>query len=223
MNKFLFCFVSGLLLSTHVIKAQKPLPFQAEIAAFKKQDSLHPPVKNPILFVGSSSFTKWKSIQTDFPGYPVLNRGFGGSSLTDVIRYANETIIQYRPKQIYIYCGENDLAASDSVAPEIVLSRFIQLYQIIRKGLGNKVPIVYVSIKPSVARWHLENKFLATNRLIKAFLDRKKNVRFLDIHAAMLDEQNEVMKDIFISDNLHMNDKGYAIWIKRIKPTLISN
>lgn len=223
MRKYFLCLLSVMSLLLFTLKGQHVFPFQAEIQAFKKLDSLHPPVKSPILFVGSSSFTKWKSMDVDFSGYPVLNRGFGGSSLTDMIRYADQTILQYNPKQIYIYCGENDLASSDTITPVVVLNRFIQLYNIIRGKLGSKVPLVYISIKPSIARWQLENKFLETNQLIKKFLDKKKNSDFLDVHTAMLDEGNRVMKDLFIADQLHMNEKGYSIWIKLIKPTLILN
>src|SRR5690349_14110968 len=90
---------------------QKP-PFWEDIQAFKKQDSTHFPGTGKILFVGSSSFTFWKDVQDYFPGHPIINRGFGGSSIPDVIRYRQDVIFKYKPKQVVIYCGENDFAAS---------------------------------------------------------------------------------------------------------------
>ena len=84
------------------VKAQAP--FYNDIQQFKKQDSIHFPGKQQILFVGSSSFTKWTDIQDYFPSYPIINRGFGGSSLPDVIHYADDIIFPYQPKQIIIYC-----------------------------------------------------------------------------------------------------------------------
>lgn len=95
-------------------------PFQQEINAFKQSDSLQAPMNHAILFVGSSSFRLWNSMQEDFPGYSIVNRGFGGSSLPDVIRYADDIIFPYNPKQIVIYCGENDLASSDTVTAQMV-------------------------------------------------------------------------------------------------------
>src|SRR3954471_14539458 len=80
--------------------------FKKDILKFKKQDSLSFPPKNAILLVGSSSFTKWQDVQSYFPGYTIINRGFGGSVLPDVIRYANDIIIPYRPKQVIVYCGD---------------------------------------------------------------------------------------------------------------------
>lgn len=197
-------------------------PFKNEIEAFKKADSISMPAPNSILFVGSSSFNYWKDIQDYFPGYPIINRGFGGSSLPDVIFYANETILKYQPKQIFIYCGENDIAASDTITPNIVLNRFKQLYTIIRKNLNEKTPIVYVSIKPSIARWKMEGRMVEANNLIRDFLAQEKNAHFLNVHQAMLDSDGIVLQDIFIKDNLHMNAKGYAIWQKMIAPLLLN-
>ena len=205
----------------HFIQAQATNPFQHEINSFRRIDSIQPPPKHPILFVGSSSFTRWKNINNDFPGYPIVHRGFGGSRLTDVIYFAEETIMKYDPKQIYIYCGENDLAMDSTVSPEIVLERYQQLHGMIREKFGKRVPIVFVSIKPSISRWKLEKKYLATNLLIKTFLSKDKFSSYLDVHQPMLDEHQEVLKDIFVEDNLHMNSKGYAIWINIIAPTLL--
>jgi len=221
MKKYLFVFVLFLGILTATAQTTSTIPFQAEIDVFIKKDSIAMPAANSILFVGSSSFNYWKDISNYFPGYPIINRGFGGSSLTDIIHFNQETILKYKPKQIYIYCGENDIAASDTITPQIVFERFKTLYTIIRNHLGNEIPIMYVSIKPSVARWSMEDKFVTANSLIRNFINKQKQTQFLDVHAAMLDSNGEVFKDIFIADKLHMNAKGYAIWQKIIAPTLV--
>jgi len=96
-------------------------PFSKEIKAFKTSDSLHAPPRKAIVFVGSSSFTMWKDVQQDFPNHVVINRGFGGSSLPHVIDYAEEIIIPYKPKQVVVYCGENDFM-SDTVTKTYLTS-----------------------------------------------------------------------------------------------------
>ena len=197
-------------------------PFANEIAAFKKQDSIRPAPKNPILFAGSSSFMLWKEMQEDFPGYPVINRGFGGSSLPDIIRYKNEIIFPYNPKQIILYCGENDLASSDTVTAPLVFERFKTLFQEIRNKIPN-IPIAFVSIKPSPSRQHLMPKMEEANKLIKNFLKKKKKTAFIDVFHKMLNPDGSPLKDIFIADNLHMNAKGYAIWQKAIEPFLLKD
>src|SRR4051812_13021961 len=156
MKRFFSQTICGFLLlfyfSNHSA-AQQPA-FWNEIQAFRKQDSIKPPPTHPVLFVGSSSFRIWKDLEDDFRSYDVLNRGFGGSTFPDLIRYADQVIIPYHPKQIFIYSGDNDLAASDTVTATMVAQRFQQLFDMIRKQLP-KVPIVFVSIKPSPSRAQL--------------------------------------------------------------------
>jgi lysophospholipase L1-like esterase len=210
-------FAVALFLSIHSF-AQK-VPFYNDIQAFKKEDSLKAPIKDPVLFIGSSSFTKWTRLGQDFPLTPVLNRAFGGSTLLDVIRFQNEVIFKYHAKKIVIYCGENDLASSENITPAEVFNRFKILYEAIRKQQP-KVPVVYVSIKPSISRWNMKERQIETNKLIKAFINKNKNVVFVDIWDKMLDENGNPKKDIFSSDNLHMNEKGYEIWIDALKDKL---
>jgi len=216
-KKIFFTFPFLLLVS--FLSAQ---PFAAEIAAFKKQDSIQPPPKNAILFVGSSSFRKWIDIQNYFPGYTIINRGFGGSILTDVIRYEKDIIFPYKPKQVVIYCGENDLAVSDTVTAQLVFERFKILFGDIRKNFP-KISIAFISLKPSISRQKLMRKMEEANRLIKNFLIKQKKTAFIDVYHKMLKADGTPMNDIFIEDNLHMNGKGYAIWQKTIEPYLIKD
>ena len=210
-----------LVFSVNILHAQeKKSPFWDDIQAFKKQDSVQPPPQHAILFVGSSSFTKWKDVQDYFPGYTIINRGFGGSSLPDVIRYANDIIFPYHPKQIVIYCGENDVAASDTVTGQTVYERFEILFELIRKKMPT-VPIIFISLKPSPSRWQLRQKMMTANDKIKDFLSKQKHVVFIDVYHKMLGADDLPMKGIYLEDNLHMNAKGYAIWQKEIEPHLL--
>jgi lysophospholipase L1-like esterase len=194
-------------------------PFINDIRTFKKQDSISFPPKNAILFVGSSSFTKWKDVQSYFPGYTIINRGFGGSVLNDVIRYEKDIIFPYQPKQVVIYCGENDVASSDTVSAEIVLERFKKLFTDIRRELPNAT-ITFISFKPSPSRWQMKGRMIASNKLIRKYLKKKKNTSFVSVWNSMLAADGQPIADIFIEDRLHMNAKGYAIWQKIIEPYL---
>ncbi len=218
MNKLLTTVIAFYFLNSCTLFAQ---PFKKEVEQFKKSDSIVMPPKGQIVFAGSSSFTKWKDVAMYFPGYPIINRGFGGSTLVDLIYFADEAIIQYQPKQVFIYCGENDIADVDTVSPATVLERFKTLHGILLNKLPKSTKIVFVSIKPSIARWHLESKFIEANKLVKAYISTQKNLQFLDVHSGMLDENKEVLKDIFIADKLHMNAKGYKIWQKQFAPILM--
>lgn len=200
----------------------KAQPFANEIAAFKKQDSLSFPGTGKILLVGSSSFTLWKDVQQYFPEHPIINRGFGGSSLTDLIRYAPDIIFPYEPKQIIIYCGENDFAGDTSLYPSQVAQRFFGLFNLIR-ARDKKVPIAYISMKPSPSRQHLMARFNVANVMIKNFLAKKKRTAYIDVYKAMLEENGLPKDEIFLADKLHMNAEGYKIWKKIIEPYLLKD
>lgn len=220
MKKTILYF-SVLLLSlfANTVFAQR---YIEEIEAFKKQDSISFPPKHAILFVGSSSFRMWKTVQEDFPGYTIINRGFGGSILPDVIEYRNDIIFPYQPKQIVIFCGENDLAISDTVTSKMVVDRFKTLFNLIRDSMPT-VPIVFVALKPSPSRERLWPKMVEANHDIRKFLKKQNKANFVDVYSKMFNPDGTVMKDLFLEDMLHMNSKGYAIWQKAIKPYLLKD
>ena len=194
-------------------------PYAADIRKFKENDKLDPPPQDAILFAGSSSFTMWQDVGDYFPGYIIINRGFGGSTLSDQIHYSEEVIFPYNPKQIVIYCGENDLAYSDTVTAEMVTERFTTLFKMIRAKLPD-VKITYVSMKPSPSRWHLSDKMIKGNNDIKDFLSTQNNTGFVNIWDPMLNEDGSPDPSLFLDDMLHMNAGGYRIWQKKIEPEL---
>jgi lysophospholipase L1-like esterase len=198
--------------------SQQNTPYYLEIETFKKADSLQMPLKNGILFVGSSSLRMWKDLETTYKTYNSINRGFGGSNLEQAIYYADDIIFPYQPKQIVIYSGENDIA--EGTSPEITFDRFKILFKLIRKKLP-EVFISYISVKPSVSREKWMPQMIYTNELIKSYLSAQAKTSFIDVYHPMLQPNGKPMNDIFLADNLHMNSKGYEIWKKAITPFLI--
>ncbi len=212
--------ILAFLLCCGTITAQLPPPFYEDIQVFTAQDKDSMPPKNAILFVGSSSFTKWTDVKDYFPKHTIINRGFGGSTLQDVIRYADVVIKPYHAKQVVIYCGENDVAYSDETTPEMVLERFKQLFKIIRDD-NPVVPVAFISLKPSPSRKHLWVKMKKANQLIKKYLAVNKRTAFINVWPKMFNKDGSIMKDIFVEDDLHINAKGYHIWQKAILPYLV--
>jgi lysophospholipase L1-like esterase len=214
--RLLFIFIfSGSVLTSCSQNSGKP--FQKEIDEFKEQDKKSFPPKNAILFVGSSSFTKWKDVQSYFPGYIIINRGFGGSVLKDVIGYVNDIIIPYHPRQVVIYCGDNDLSEG-AKAPD-VLQRFMELFTIIRNRLPG-AGIVFVSIKPSPSRVKLMPVAEEANSMIRQFLSTYPQTGYVDVYHPMLAADGRPKPEIFLEDSLHMDALGYKIWKASITPYL---
>lgn len=202
-----------LLLFVGPLKAQEPSRFQAEVDKLIAGDSAIDE-KNIILFTGSSSIRVWTSLKTDFPKHNVLNRGFGGSQMTDMVIHAEELILRYHPNQIFIYEGDNDIGAGKS--PDEILKEAEELLLLIRKKLPRKTEVVFISPKPSLIRWQLKDKYLDYNHRLEQWTKQQKNVTFIDVWTPMLDAEGNVMNDLFIEDGLHMNRKGYEIWARVI-------
>lgn len=216
MKKLLFLLY--ILVSTLIVAQEKPA-FWKDIENFKTLNKENPPPKNAILFVGSSSFTMWKDVGDYFPDKTIINRGFGGSSLFDLNFYSDELLKPYQPKQIVIYCGENDFAGNEKLKPRQVFNRYKHFYAEIRKYYPT-IPVDYVSIKLSPSREHLWPKFVASNALIKKFMDKEPNAEYIDITKAMNDSSGKIRKDLFLEDMLHMKPEGYQLWKKEMEPYL---
>lgn len=201
------------------INAQNKPAFWDDIQHFKQLNKENPPPKNAVLLVGSSSYTMWKDVDAYFPDKVIVNRGFGGSSLYDLNFYSEELLKPYSPKQIIIYCGENDFAGNEKLKPREVFNRFKHFYAEIRKYYP-EVPVAYVSIKLSPSRENLWPKFIETNSLIRKFMERKENAEYIDITKAMTGPDGKIRKDLFLEDMLHMKPAGYQIWKKVMEPYL---
>lgn len=205
-------------LSLCTARGQGNLRYWKEVQAMKQLDSAAFPGKNQILLIGSSSFTNWRDVQVYFPRHRILNRAFGGSILLDQILYRYDVLYPYDPKQVVLYCGENDFDMSDTVTPQMVLQRFKTWYALFRQKYP-VVPFLYVAMKPSPSRWHLYPKFQQANLLIQQFLGGNKRNRYVDMAEVMI-TAGRPDPSIFLSDSLHMNAVGYQRWQKKLAPLL---
>ncbi|WP_114238844.1 SGNH/GDSL hydrolase family protein [Dyella sp. C9] len=197
-----------------------PAHWQPSIDAFVTADRTHPPAPGGVLFIGSSSINFWKSLAQDFPGIPVINRGFGGSDLTDSTYFADRIVWPYKPRLIVMYAGENDI--NEGAGADQVLAAFQAFIARARQGVPG-VPIVYISIKPSIARLSLWPTMQQANERIRAWAATQKNVGFVDVTPPMLDANGKPRPELFRADGLHMTPAGYALWIAALTPVLAAH
>jgi lysophospholipase L1-like esterase len=194
----------------------KPEVWAEAIEKFEKEDRSMPPPKGGILFLGSSSIRGW-DLKKSFPNMPVVNRGFGGSQICDSTHYADRLVTIHQPRLVVFYAGDNDIASGKS--PEQVRDDFREFVEKVRKPQP-ELPIIFISIKPSIARWKLAEEMKEANRLIKANAEELGNIKYLDVWPAMLDESGQPRKEILVEDGLHMNAAGYDVWAKLLRPLL---
>jgi lysophospholipase L1-like esterase len=185
--------------------------WESAIAAFEKADlAVVPPPAGRILFVGSSSIRMWRSLEQDFPQYAVINRGFGGSWISDVTHFIDRIVIPHAPEVIVFYAGENDL--TDGQSPQQVGASFQRFVGQVREGLGDNTHIAFISMKPSPSRWHLAELKREGNALIEDFTRTGESLSYIDVFEGMLGPDGSPREELFLADQLHMNETGYAIW-----------
>lgn len=211
-------FVVYLILLVSSVRTTAQTSFEKEILTFEAQDRQTPPPTDVILFTGSSSIRFWTDLPRYFPDKVVLNRGFGGSQLSDVRYLADRVIMRYRPKQVVLYAGENDIATGKQTAPQ-TYARFVDLFRYVRKKLP-QATFTFIAIKPSPSRRQFWPAMNDANRLIRRFLAKKPNAQFVDVRPAMLGSNGQPIGALFKSDSLHMNEKGYQRWAPVLRPYL---
>ncbi|MFT5125897.1 MAG: lysophospholipase L1-like esterase, partial [Verrucomicrobiales bacterium] len=183
---------------------------------FAEADAKQAPPKNHVLFIGSSSIRMWKLDQT-FPGKAYINRGFGGSEIVDSTHFAEQIMFPYTPRKIFLYAGDNDVSKGRSA------EGVLEDYQVFVKKVHSKLPetqIIYLPIKPSLARWNLWPEMKQANQLIATFAAENDRLAYADTVTPMLGDDGKPKSEYFLKDGLHMNDAGYAAWVKVVKPFL---
>ncbi len=206
----------ALLLCAAPLAAQDADRWEPAMQAFDKADKARPPAKGGVVFYGSSTVRRW-DLDKSFPGKGYVNRGFGGSTTPDAIRYLDRVVLPLEPRVIVLYEGDNDIGRGGT-APT-VFQDFQEFVAKVHARLP-RTKIVFLAIKPSLARWHLINPMRAANLMIEEYSYRDPRLVYINTEAPMLGEDGEPRGELFVADGLHMSDVGYAIWKKLLEPHL---
>lgn len=216
--------VLSLLVITGVVLGKGPVlnmvaqqGYEKDIAAFEEQDRKKPPKTGGVLFTGSSSIRLWKTLKEDFPEYNVLNRGFGGSHVSDCVYFAKRIVSKAAPKVIVFFAGTNDINSGKNA--ETVYSDYKKFVSTVREDLP-ETRFIYISITPAPSRKQNWPEFEKTNNLIREFSEKDKNLAFLDCYKKFLTEKGDPRPEFFVQDQLHLNEEGYKLWTAELRPLL---
>ncbi len=188
--------------------------FEPEVKAIQEEYAhLNKSKSKNTIFTGSSSIRIWKNLPEIFGDSNIINSGFGGSKASDLLYYIDELVLDFNPKKVVIYEGDNDIDSGQSI--NFIYQNVVTIIEKI-KALNDDVQIILISAKPSISRWHLKNKYIKLNKKYKNLAHKLDYVKYADIWSAML-ENGFLKKDIFVKDGLHLNEKGYKIWEKSLK------
>lgn len=212
--------ISGCLKISRTENAQWIQRDQNDIHQFQAEDAKSKDLSCDVLFIGSSSFRLWKTISDDMAPLKIINRGYGGSTIRDIIFYYDIIVKPYSPKKIVLYV-ENDFAGWGS---DLLIGDAYDFFRLFAQKVHDDFPAVHlyiVSIKPSPSREKLFPKIAIFNALIKEYCATNDKTIFVDVASHMFDENGKLKETIFTSDNLHLNEKGYQLWTSVIKPYLM--
>jgi len=201
--------ILALALAALPLAAQDADRWEPAMQAFEKADKANPPKKGGVVFYGSSTIRRW-DLDKSFPG-------FGGSTMPDAIRYLDRVVLPLEPRTIVLYEGDNDIGRGGT-APQV-----FQDFQTFVEKVHAESPdtkIVFLAIKPSIARWHLIDQMRAANLMIQEYTYEDPRLIYVDTEEPMLGEDGEPRPELFVEDGLHMTDKGYAVWTDLVKPHL---
>ncbi|HSW46442.1 MAG TPA: GDSL-type esterase/lipase family protein [Phycisphaerae bacterium] len=191
--------------------------WEKEIAAYEAMDRTDHPRTGGVLFIGSSTIRRWKTLEQDFPEHRVINRGFGGSHIVDSTHFAERIIFPYEPRMIFLRAGGNDINAGKS--PEQVLADY-QAFVAKVHGRLPKTRIVYISISPSPSGWAKRDSFKALNALIERYSRERPYLQYLETFDMVLGPDGLPRDELYVADKLHLNAEGYRLLADRVRPLL---
>lgn len=194
--------------------------YETTIQRFEREDAKRPVNPDEVIFIGSSTFTMWRSLPEDLKPVPAVNRGFGGSQMMHAALYVNRVILPRKPKTIVVYEGPNDVTSGKT--PEQVLVDAKNFVAQVHRFLP-ETKIYFVAIRPSISRAYLRATEIRANELLKEYAANDRRLAFIDVCPAMYDKQGLLLQDIFIPDKLHLNRKGYELLFPVIRKRLMDD
>jgi lysophospholipase L1-like esterase len=209
--------LAGFLAGSNAFAQPAVGAFEKDILAFEAADRANPPPAGAILLVGDSQFTRWKTVHEDLPEYRIINRGFGGSKMSDLLLYTSRIVLPYKPRMIVVNEGGNDIHAGRT--PEQLLADITDFVGQVRAVLPD-APILYSGLAPSPARWGESDTRMRFNGMLRSFLASGKNLVYLDLFDAYLGADGKPREELFVEDKLHHSAAGYSVRMRIMRPFL---
>lgn len=192
--------------------------FEEEIKKFEQEDATKGIKKGQVILFGSSSWRLWKDMTQDLAPLPVLNRGFGGSTVPELIHYAERVVIPHEPKLLVVYGGENDLSGKKTKSAEQFFDSYRDFVSLIQQH-SPQTHICFVSMKLSPSRRQYWPEVTKGNQMVKAF-SKGKRLSYVDINPALFHPNGTVKSELYTKDSLHINPQGYREYAKILVPFL---
>jgi len=201
---------------------EDPLVWQADTIELIENTRGRGKLRDPVLFIGSSSIRFWTTLEQDMQPLVTIRHGFGGAKLHDIEHYAERLVVDFHPRAVVVYCGSNDIQPDATKSPETLLDTYRRFVERVHAGLP-EVPIYYIAIKPTPMRWSMWETIQATNRQIRRFSETRPTLHYIETGPEFLGSEGKPNPDHFRIDRLHLNASGYQIWTRIIRARLLAD
>ena len=220
MRRMMLVVLATIVTAAPGLRAQQPIDpnrWESTIQKFEADDKQSGPARGGIVFIGSSSIARWTNLAESFPDLKVVNRGFGGSEMSESAKYASRVVVPRAPRIVVLYTGENDL--NRGLTPDAVASDFSTFVKTVRTATP-ATRVVVVGLKPSLLRWKLRDAMHQTNEMIRTRCAADSNCVYVDPWPSMIGKDGTPKPELFVEDGLHMTPEGYKVWTQMLKPHL---
>lgn len=203
-------------LAAYKVKAD----YEKAIKLFETVATTRPSPTGGTVFIGSSSFTRWKSLEKELAKYTAINRGFGGSRSDDVLYYAHRLLAPLKPTRIVYYCGTNDLASKRPAAT--VVANFEAFVTAARQESPG-VEIFFLAANVTPKRTIFATGYRQVNQEVAKWAATVPGVHYVDATVGLVDDKGMPKGDLFVKDGIHLNEQGYKIWRANIERALVAD
>jgi lysophospholipase L1-like esterase len=194
----------SLVIATHTEFTKNHYPIR--IAEFKK----NPLEKGDLVFLGNSITEQAGNWGAKVRSTKAKNRGVSGDTTEGVLARLRE-LIYYKPQQIFILIGINDLFRDDMTS-EKVFNRILKIVHQIKNGSPTTKIFVQSILPTNTAA--LKEKILSTNSLLTNS-EATEPYKFISLHNLFTTERG-LMNMELSTDGVHLNKNGYAVWAHKI-------
>lgn len=193
--------------------------WEKEIQRLEKLNESETHPEDSILFLGSSSIRRWDKIAVDMAPYHPIQRGYGGSKYSNVAIFSKRLIRPHSYRAVVIFVG-NDISGKTTDNTPDEVEQFIRHVIAVSKAHQPDAPVLLIEVTPTAKRWAVWPKIRELNARIREIALSTPSTYFIATAEQYLDPDSQPRTELFVSDELHLNDEGYKLWSSIIRQRL---
>ena len=207
----------GLAVYVTPITAQE-FRFEKDIVEYEKKSVETPPPDHCTIFVGSSTWALWgDQLEKDFAEFQAVNRGFGGSTVPEVLHVMHRIVTPHKPARVMFFCGGNDIAGGATA--EVTFENF-KTFLIRLWDTSPNTEVFFVSVTGAPVRERFFDETRKYNMLVRDLAGTMTRLHYIDTFVTLTGEDGKADEKYFLQDRLHLNRDGQERWIPVITDAL---